>query len=125
MLRVKGDRPRTYVHLPAEFSERCVVFFARVEPRDGDELDRSPMDDSRPELSAGLVDLRVAVARARPGKFAEQGGGQFVQRSSAAVVHDSPGDSRTRNLVAILSGTTFPHMEKWARGAHFLRKQPN
>jgi hypothetical protein len=55
MLRVKGDGPRTYVHLPAEFSERCVVFFARVEPRDGDELDRSPMYVSQPELSAGLV----------------------------------------------------------------------
>jgi ribosome maturation factor RimP len=26
---------------------------------------------------------------------------------------------------AILSGTTFPRLEKWARGAHFLRKKPD
>jgi hypothetical protein len=34
--------------------------------------------------------FRLARRRARPEKFAERGGGQFVQRWSGAVVNDRP-----------------------------------
>src|SRR4029078_4680141 len=40
--------------------------------------------------------------------------------ASISRIRQTPPASAERG--AILSGTTFPQLEKWARGAHFLRK---